>query len=184
MFQKILCLFTCAIFGAIHAQTPVPNFSSVPAAVGGTITICQGATISFTNTSNQTVAGTTYAWNFGTGASPATANTVGPHTVTYNTATSTTVTLTVNNNNGTGAQQITRNIVVNPNPNAALTLVSSGGGYGTVTQGGQTIFKNCGSIDSAIFTFNAAVNNTVTQTFNWGDGSISTNLSMVGNQLS
>ena len=87
MFQKILCLFNCANFGAIHAQTPVPNFSSVPAAVGGTITICQGATISFTNTSNQTVAGTTYAWNFGTGASPATANTVGPHTVTYNTTT-------------------------------------------------------------------------------------------------
>lgn len=184
MFQKILCLFTCAIFGAIHAQTPVPNFSSVPAAVGGTITICQGATISFTNTSNQTVAGTTYSWNFGTGASPATANTIGPHTVTYNTATATTVTLTVNNNNGTGPQQITRNIVVNPNPNAALTLVSSGGGYGTVTQGGQTIFKNCGSIDSALFTFNAAVNNTVTQTFNWGDGSSSTNAAMVGTQIS
>jgi gliding motility-associated-like protein len=62
-------------------------------------------------------------------------------------------------------------------------LGSIGGGFGTITQGGQTIFKNCGAIDSALFTFNAAVNNTVTQVFNWGDGSTSTNLSMVGSQI-
>jgi gliding motility-associated-like protein len=165
-------------------QAPNASFSSVPASVGGTITLCQGSTITFNNTSNQTVAGTTYLWNFGLGATPATANTAGPHTVTYNTATAptTTVTLTVTNP-GFPSSLFTRTIDVNALPNAALTLASIGGGFGTITQGGQTIFKNCGAIDSALFSFNAAVNNTVTQVFNWGDGSTSTNLSMVGSQI-
>jgi len=118
------------------------------------------------------------------GATPATANTAGPHTVTYNTVTAptTTVTLTVTNP-GFPPSVFTRTIDVNALPNAALTLASIGGGFGTTTQGGQTIFRNCGAIDSALFTFNAAVNNTVTQVFNWGDGSTSTNLSMVGSQI-
>ena len=185
--RKNILLWLSMVFTAItYSQTPVPSFSSVPAAVGGTITLCQGSTVTFANTSTQTVAGATYTWNFGAGATPATATGLGPHTVTYNTVTTptTTVTLTVNNNNGTGAQNFSRLIDVNALPNAALTLVSSGGGYGTTVQGGQTIFRNCGSIDSALFTFNAAVNNTVTQTFTWGDGSVSTNANMVGTQIS
>lgn len=39
---------------------------------------------------------TSYNWNFGEGAMPATANTAGPHTVIYNTTGNKTVTLTVN----------------------------------------------------------------------------------------
>ena len=182
---KHLFLVTGFVLSVVtFGQAPVAGFSSVPASVGGTITICQGSTITFNNTSNQTVAGTTYAWNFGLGATPATANTAGPHTVTYNTATAptTTVTLTVTNP-GFPPSVFTRTIDVNALPNAAMTLASIGGGFGTITQGGQTIFKNCGAIDSALFTFNAAVNNTVTQVFNWGDGSTSTNLSMVGSQI-
>lgn len=183
MIQKFFSVFAFALAGIAHSQTPSPSFSSNPAAVGGTITICQGQTISYSNTSNQTVAGATYAWSFGTGASPLVANTVGPHTVTYNTPGSTTVSLTINNQNGTGPQVFSRNVVILANPNPALTLVSSGGGYGTSTQNGQTTFRNCGAIDSALFTFNAAVNSTITQTFNWGDGSSSTNAAMVGTQI-
>ena len=117
---------------------------------------CQGNTITYVNTSTQTVVGSTYSWNFGLGATPATAVGPGPHTVTYNTVTAptTTVTLTVNNNNGTAVSNFSRLIDVNALPNAALTLASTGGGFGTTTQNGQTIFKDCGSIDSAIFTFN------------------------------
>ena len=182
---KHLFLVTGFVLSVVtFGQAPVAGFSSVPASVGGTITICQGSTITYNNTSNQTVAGTTYSWNFGLGATPATSNTAGPHTVTYNTATAptTTVTLTVTNP-GFPPSVFTRTIDVNALPNAAMTLASIGGGFGTITQGGQTIFKNCGAIDSALFTFNAAVNNTVTQVFNWGDGSTSTNLSMVGSQI-
>lgn len=184
MLKHIFLVTGFVLSVVTFGQAPVASFSSVPAAVGGTITICQGSTITFNNTSNQTVAGTTYVWNFGLGATPATANTAGPHTVTYNTVTAptTTVTLTVTNP-GFPPSVFTRTIDVNALPNAALTLASIGGGFGTITQGGQTIFKNCGAIDSALFTFNAAVNNTVTQVFNWGDGSTSTNLSMVGSQI-
>jgi gliding motility-associated-like protein len=182
---KHLFLVTGFVLSVVtFGQAPVAGFSSVPASVGGTITICQGSTITYNNTSNQTVAGTTYSWNFGLGATPATSNTAGPHTVTYNTATAptTTVTLTVTNP-GFPPSVFTRTIDVNALPNAAMTLASIGGGFGTITQGGQTIFKNCGAIDSVLFTFNSAVNNTVTQVFNWGDGSSSTNLSMVGSQI-
>ena len=184
MLKHIFLVTGFVLSVVTFGQAPVASFSSLPAAVGGTITICQGSTITFNNTSNQTVAGTTYAWNFGLGAGPATANTAGPHTVTYNTATAptTTVTLTVTNP-GSAPSVFTGTIDVNALLNADVTLASIGGGFGTITQGGQTIFKNCSAIDSVLFTFNAAVNNTVTQVFNWGDGSTSTNLSMVGSQI-
>jgi len=186
MLKKVLLVTGVVLSFVTFGQAPTASFSSVPAAVAGTITICQGSTITYANTSTQTLAGTTYSWNFGLGATPATAVGAGPHTVTYNTVTAptTTVTLTVNNNNGSTNSTFTRLIDVNALPNAALTLASTGGGYGTVTQAGQTTFKNCGSIDSAIFTFNSQFNNTVSQTFSWGDGSTSTNTSMVGTQIS
>jgi PKD repeat protein len=44
-----------------------------------------GSTITFTNMSTGTTATSTYAWNFGSGATPATAVGAGPHTVTYST---------------------------------------------------------------------------------------------------
>ncbi|MES2618360.1 MAG: PKD domain-containing protein [Bacteroidota bacterium] len=43
---------------------------------------------------------TAYAWNFGSGASPATASTVGPHTVTYSTGGTKTITLTITTSTG------------------------------------------------------------------------------------
>jgi hypothetical protein len=184
MLKNVFLVAGFIISLVTFGQAPIASFSSVPASVGGTITLCQGSTITYANTSTSTIAGSSYSWNFGLGATPATANSAGPHTVTYNTATAptTTVTLTVTNP-GFPPSVFTRTIDVNALPNAALTLASTGGGYGTTTQNGQTIFKNCGSIDSVLFTFNAAVNNTVTQVFNWGDGSTSTNLSMVGSQI-
>lgn len=186
MLKKILLFSGLLSTLIIYSQAPSASFSSVPPAVGGVITICQGSTITFANTSTQTIGTTTYSWNFGTGATPLTATGAGPHTVTYNTPTlpSTTVTLTVNNNNATAPSVFTRTIIVNALPNAALTLASTGGGYGTTTQNGQTIFKNCGSIDSALFTFNSMFTGAVSQTFTWGDGATSTNASMVGNQIS
>lgn len=52
--------------------------------------------ITFTaNVTNGT--GTTYLWNFGAGATPATANTAGPHTVSYSSVGAKDVTLTVDN---------------------------------------------------------------------------------------
>lgn len=45
------------------------------------LTVCVGTTVTYTDTTSGTV--TSWAWNFGANATPATANTAGPHTVTY-----------------------------------------------------------------------------------------------------
>ena len=61
------------------------NFNGTPR------TICVGSSVTFTSTSTGTTGGTVYNWNFGLGATPGTANTIGPHTVTYSTTGSKTV---------------------------------------------------------------------------------------------
>lgn len=55
--------------------------------------ICQGETVTFTDGS---VNATSWDWNFGEGADPATADSQGPHTVTYSSAGAKTISLTVN----------------------------------------------------------------------------------------
>ncbi|MCD4736248.1 MAG: PKD domain-containing protein, partial [Bacteroidales bacterium] len=55
--------------------------------------ICQGESVTFTDIST---GATSWSWDFGDGASPASATTQGPHTVTYNTNGPKTVSLTIN----------------------------------------------------------------------------------------
>lgn len=78
--------------------------------------ICQGETVTFTNLS---VGATSWNWNFGSDASPATANTVGPHTVTYNTSGPKTVSLTIN---GSLTETKQNMITVNASPSAEFTF--------------------------------------------------------------
>ncbi len=73
-------------------------------------TVQVGQPVTFTSTS--TGSPTTYSWNFGSGANPATANTVGPHTVTYSTAGYKTVSLTVGNGSSTDTETKTNYINV------------------------------------------------------------------------
>ncbi|MCT4561644.1 MAG: PKD domain-containing protein [Crocinitomicaceae bacterium] len=79
--------YTINFNGTGNLLGPQPGFeiaSNDPCVVPQTIVI--------TDTS---VNADTYLWNFGSGASPATANTAGPHTVTYATSGTKTITLTV-----------------------------------------------------------------------------------------
>lgn len=46
-------------------------------------TVCAGSSVIFANTSDGTTGNTTFEWDFGEGATPASATTAGPHTVTY-----------------------------------------------------------------------------------------------------
>ncbi|MFZ9847628.1 MAG: T9SS type A sorting domain-containing protein [Flavobacteriales bacterium] len=64
--------------------------------------------------------GTTFAWNFGAGASPATANTAGPHTVQYTTTGSKDVTLTVDAITETKTAYVT--VIQDPNLNASVDI--------------------------------------------------------------
>jgi gliding motility-associated-like protein len=186
MLKYIYISFSFLLVNITYSQSPVASFSTTPAPVLGLITICQGSTINFVNTSSQTLAGATYSWNFGLGATPATAVGAGPHLVTYNTVTAptTTATLTVNNNNALPTSNFARNIDVNVSPISNITLLSNGAGFGTSVISGLTFFKKCGAIDSSVFLFNSSYSNATVQTFTWGDGSSSTQVNMAGNQIS
>ncbi|MEM9834220.1 MAG: fibronectin type III domain-containing protein [Bacteroidota bacterium] len=71
---------------------PVANFTA------DITTVCEGNTVTFTDASS---GATTYNWDFGAGATPATATGVGPHVVTYNTAGLATINLTIDQGLGT-----------------------------------------------------------------------------------
>ncbi len=71
---------------------PVANFG-VNKAV-----ICLNETITVTDSSKGNIAG--YSWTFDAGSTPATASTVGPHTVTYSSGGTKTVTLTLTTSTG------------------------------------------------------------------------------------
>ena len=62
------------------------SFTSNPAAAAnGTITICQGQTITYTDTSTGVGTNPTYAWSL-PGGNITSFATAGPHTITYNTS--------------------------------------------------------------------------------------------------
>lgn len=60
--------------------------------------ICLNESINLTDSSKGNI--TAYSWSFDAGASPSTANTVGPHTVTYSTGGTKTITLTATTSTG------------------------------------------------------------------------------------
>lgn len=76
--------------GAIASKNVTMNngfFCPDVAFAGNNTNICEGESVTFTNYSNSNIGfGLTQQWNFGAGASPATATGSGPHTVTYSTA--------------------------------------------------------------------------------------------------
>ena len=83
-------------------------------------TVCTGNNVVFTNTSTGTSAGSNYAWDFGAGATPATATTFGPHTVTYNGNGTADVQLTITDGI-TSTTLKTKYITINATNNASLS---------------------------------------------------------------
>lgn len=64
---------------------------------------------------------TSWSWNFGAGATPATANTKGPHTVSYSTAGTKTITLTIN-----GSLSFSKTIYILPDRPTPYALTDGG----------------------------------------------------------
>lgn len=116
---------------------PGPNFGAAPAAV------CTGENVTVTDASIGVV--TSWDWDFGPGATPATATGIGPHTVSYSSAGTKTITLTVN-----GGGTSTHDVTVTGTPAVP-----------TITVGGPTTF--C-SGNSVTLTSSAATGNT------WSNG--------------
>lgn len=82
--------------------------------------VCPQQEVIFTDNST---GATSWSWNFGAGSTPATANTQGPHTVTYSTSGLKTVSLTVN-----GSATMTKDgyILVHPAPVANFSFQVNG----------------------------------------------------------
>ena len=100
------CLFT--ITPSFSFVAPVANFNA------NNLTVCTGQITTITNSSTGNI--TSYSWNFGSDASPATASTVGPHNVTYSTSGQKTISLTVNGPEGPSTMTKTNYITVNVAP--------------------------------------------------------------------
>jgi GH18 family chitinase/PKD repeat protein len=87
-------------------------------------TACTGESIVFTDASTGGAADT-YSWNFGSGATPGTASTVGPHTVTYSTEGTKTASLTVSNTYGNDTKTKTSLINITNTPGAAGSITGT-----------------------------------------------------------
>lgn len=87
--RRLLMNMTIWLATPNAVSAPVANFSASP------LSTCINQAVTFTNSSTGTV--TSYSWNFGSGATPATATTAGPHNVSYSTSGTKTVSLTVSN---------------------------------------------------------------------------------------
>lgn len=88
--------------------------------------ICQGSSVTFTNyTDPMLFFGATANWNFGPGASPATATGNGPHTVTYSSSGLKTVTLSyVDNFSGMIIDSETKTAYINVNGTVSTSAIS------------------------------------------------------------
>jgi gliding motility-associated-like protein len=116
--------------------------------------ICQGntSTIQFTGTPTPS-ASATLAWNFGTGATPATANTIGPHNVSWSSTGQKTVTFNITGGGCLPASH-TETVDVVPSPTSTFTVAPA-----TV----------CGNAPVTVtYTGNAPANATYTWNFDGG----------------
>lgn len=149
------------------------NFTATP------LTVCTGQTVTFTNTS--TGGGiTSYNWNFGVGATPATATGIGPHNVTYSSAGTKNATLTIAGPGGvinteTKTAYITvqaaPNLIITPSTaticsgSSGITLVANGATGGTYTWT-PALGLNTTSGNTVI----ASPSSTTTYTCSWTNG--------------
>ena len=123
---------------------PIPVADFTPSVTSG----CRVLSVNFTN--NSTVGATSYGWNFGTGAAPATSALYTPPAVTYATAGTKMVVLTVN---ALGCiARDTAYITVFPTPVPAFTATPASG---------------CSPLTVS---FNNTTTNSGTETFGWNFG--------------
>ncbi|MBP6335678.1 MAG: hypothetical protein KA444_09425, partial [Bacteroidia bacterium] len=105
--RKLLMNATIWLATSTGGVAPTADFTGTP------LTTCVGQTVTYTDNSTQGT--TSYSWNFGAGATPATAATVGPHSVSYSTSGTKTISLTATNAFGSNTKTRTNYVTVNAN---------------------------------------------------------------------
>ncbi len=155
----------------LQAETSLllTSFTANPAAVNGTVTICQGQSITYTNTSTNVGPSPTYAWSF-PGGNSTFANSVGPHTITYATAGNYTTILSVN-----GVSSSVNVVVTASSPSTPLLSITPNLGWVVATFNNANYFNFCadGSTGGLFFfsTNSTNTNSTSQHIIDWGDGS-------------
>ncbi|MEI6487679.1 MAG: hypothetical protein WCP52_01885, partial [Bacteroidota bacterium] len=96
---------------------PIPDFSASSLTI-----LCK--TDGSTTFTNNSINGNSYVWNFGSGATPATANGFGPYTVTYSSTGNKTIKLKATNSNGSDSLIVSSYIHVQLNPPLAPSTIN------------------------------------------------------------
>ncbi|MEY3099322.1 MAG: hypothetical protein RIS63_210, partial [Bacteroidota bacterium] len=186
----VASLFAFVANSTFFAQTPVvtnTSFTTIPAASSGTINVCAGSTILFTNTtasnSNNNVtlqSPVLYNWVFGNGQ---TRTTNGPHAITYNNPGTYTVTLNMTNGGvsipANGGTVGTVTVVVSAPPTAIPSLVPTNACTNDTVVNGTLVFQTSSGTNSCTcssstqgpaigFTNTANLGGTATIDIYWG----------------
>jgi uncharacterized repeat protein (TIGR01451 family) len=103
--------------GPFSDKTPVTVYITSNPVVTAASSACLNNAISV---SANNIPGVTYAWNFGAGASPATATTLGPHNVSYSTTGSKTISLVVTSTTGCSSAPATTTVNIVTGPSVTL----------------------------------------------------------------
>ena len=173
-FKAGLCTLFLSAITYSHALNA--NFSTNPATVSGSVTICKGQTITYTNNSTNTNATTQYNWTF-TNTVTSTSNTIGPHSILYPNAGTYTTTLTLDTN--ASSYTVTIN-VIDTVPSIPQIALIEGNFWTPTIFNGQNYLSYCSNdanISGGLFSFTSQSTQTNTNTqhvLEWGDGNTDT----------
>jgi gliding motility-associated-like protein/uncharacterized repeat protein (TIGR01451 family) len=117
---------------------------------GTPLSVCQGSTVTYTNISTGTPTG--YSWDFGSGATPSTANGVGPHVIIYGTSGLKNVSLTISDGSSTDTETSANYITVNeasaaPTTDVVQPTCATATGTITVTSGTTGLYFSINGSD-------------------------------------
>jgi large repetitive protein len=153
----LLLMFGVFGFGAIYYQTSNVElqvaFSTSVAAVDGTVTLCEGETLTFTDTSVNVPEGALYQWTF-EGGTPNQSDQEGPVEVLYNTTGSYTAMLQIN--------EVSVSLLVEVVPNEQIQPQLTAPDWGFQTYAGLDYLTFCGNVTAtggflANFAFEASL---------------------------
>ncbi|MGQ1786451.1 beta strand repeat-containing protein, partial [Saccharicrinis sp. GN24d3] len=144
------------------------------------LSTCTGETVRYTNASEGTTGSTTYSWNFGANATPATATGVGPHDIVYSSEGMKTVSLEIID--GATVEEIkTDYVTINalPIPDFASEVTSVAAGTGNhvyTTASGMSNYSWIIPVEATVTAGGTSTDNSVTLTWNTaGNHSLSVN---------
>ena len=124
------------------------SFNTNPAAVSGIVTICQGQSITFTDTSTAVGSNPIYSWSF-PGGDVTSSNSAGPQNIKYDTVGNFTAILTINGS----SSQVNINVVSAPTSPSLIISNNNINGYTTQIINGITTFSRCGNFTFGAFNF-------------------------------